>query len=304
MLLIHDAVINGLDTIEKPSWREHQERAADCGLFKWLPHQPNLKCWADLKPGHVLEFSKWLREDRGLKETTISHYINPIRLASRWVQLYRPELYLNLFVRRIVKKQGRSNPLRYLLPDQIDKAICMARTMCFPEVVAAFHFGAYAGLRMQEIISLTPDDLHKDGLQTGRKNEYSERLIPILPQVRSFADSYFTLFAECPIKSHFTLSRRVRAVLDECAKACKDESFNMVDPHEALRTSFINLATRSGCEFEAIRAYVGQAPDSTMAKHYADLIPSIKDMPRIRESKIEVLSLRVLEPVEKKLLLK
>src|SRR5690606_37243663 len=109
---------------------------------------------------------------------------------------------------------------------------------------AAFWFGAFAGLRMQEIIKLTPASLHADGLETGRKNEYSERLIPLLPEVRRFAECYFMLFDECPIHSHFTLSRRVRAVLTESANKFNDESFNMCDPHEALRTSFINLAIR------------------------------------------------------------
>ena len=82
-----------------------------------------------------------------------------------------------------------------------------------------------------------------------------------------------------------------------------DESFSMCDPHEALRTSFINLAIRSGCELEAIRAYAGQAPDSVLSGHYADLIPSVKDLPRIRESKILVLQDRVLDKVHKSLIL-
>jgi len=306
MLLIHDAVLKGLDSIDNAEWREHQTRAADCGIFRWLTWRKNhnqepLDIWRQLKPGHVMEYTQWLRDARHLKESTVSLYLNPLRLAARWVQLYKPELYTQLFVRRVLRKSGRSGPVKYLMPDQIEKAILMARCMGYPEVVAAFHFGAYAGLRIKEFQSLTPDSLHGDGLWTGTKNEYSERLIPILPKVRSFAESYFSLFEECPVKSHFTISRRVRAVLDECARTCRDESFKMVDPHEALRTSFMNLANNAGCEYEAIRAYCGQAPDTTMMRHYIDLIPSINDMPRIRTSKLEVLTTRVLSPVDKKL---
>src|SRR5690606_34196306 len=116
---------------------------------------------------------------------------NPVRLALRWVQLYRPELYINLFVRRVVRKSNRAHPLRYLMPDQVQQAMGVAKSMGYPEVVAAFWFGAFAGLRMQEIIKLTPASLHADGLETGRKNEYSERLIPLLPEVRRFAECYF-----------------------------------------------------------------------------------------------------------------
>ena len=301
MLLTHDAVLNGIDTIENSNWREHQTNAANSGIFKWLAARHDLQRWRDIKPGHVMEFTQWLR-GRGLKETTVSHYLNPVRLAARWVQLYRPDLFTPLFVRRVLRKQGRSAPVRYLMPDQVDKAICMARCMAYPEVVAAFYFGAYAGLRIKEFMELTPDALFDDGLLTGTKNEYSERLIPLLPTVRRFAESYFSLFAECPVRSHFTVSRRVRAVLTECASQCKDDTFNMVDPHEALRTSFMNLAKNAGCEIEAIRAYCGQAPDTTLTRHYLDLIPSVRDLPRIRQVKLEDLTNRVLEPVEKKII--
>ena len=166
MLLIQDAVVKGLDTIEKADWREHQYRAADCGIFKWLAYRNDIRQWRELKPGHVMEFTQWLRDARHLRESTVSLYLNPLRLAARWVQLYKPELYSQLFVRRVLRKPGRSAPIKYLMPDQIDKAILMARCLGYPEVVAAFHFGAYSGLRIKEFIALTPDSLHKDGLWT------------------------------------------------------------------------------------------------------------------------------------------
>lgn len=301
-LTVYDAIFNGLALIENPDWKHHQQRAAESGIFQWLAIRRDLKRWTDLLPGHVMEFSNWMRTERGLAESTISKYINPVRLASRWVHLYRPQLYRDLFVRGVVRKTRRTRPLRYLMADQVHQAIPIARRLNYPEVVAAFHFGAFAGLRLQEIMALTPDSLHEDGLHTGTKNEYSVRLIPLLPEVMEFAGMYFTLFDRCPVKNYTTLSRRIREVLNECSDMFNDPTFRQCEPHEALRTTFINIANRAGCEMEAVRAYAGQAPNNVMAGHYADLIPTLDDMPRIRASKVEVMTNRVLLPVREKIM--
>src|SRR5690606_11395445 len=95
---IYDAVFNGLSMIENPDWRSHQQRAAESGVFMWLATRRDLRRWADLLPGHVMEFSNWMRTERELAESTIAKYLNPLRLASRWIHLYKPQLYKNLFV--------------------------------------------------------------------------------------------------------------------------------------------------------------------------------------------------------------
>lgn len=302
-LTISSAINAGLAMIEKPRWKQHQRRAADNGFIRYLTEkQPDLNLWTDLVPGHIHELVQWMEKERGWSGPTVNNYLNPVRKASAYVQLYHPNQWVNLFVRRMRRKSA-PKAHRYLMADQLATAINEAQKANDAAVLGAFWFCGFAGLGITEYLQIQREDIQADGLWVrAEKNGYRPRLLPMCEPLQDFAKSWGRVFSHVPLRSAEALSHRARVILNNCAESTGDESFRMVDLHEATRPSFANLALHSGCEAKFVQAYLGHAPQEVFEKHYADLVPTIKDMPRLREEKIAQMRERVTRRIDEKLI--
>jgi hypothetical protein len=302
-LPIRETIAAGLGMIEQPRWRSHQERAAVNGFYRFLDQkQPLLSNWPELMPGHIYEFVKWMENELELSPPTVNNYLNPVRKAAAYVQLYHPKEWQNLFVRRM-KRAGAPKTRRYLMADQIARAIRTARDMNEPAVVGALWFCGFAGLGLTEFLQIEREDIRFDGTLWVRaeKNAYRPRLVPLCAHLARFADCWREIYSHAPLKTAEALSHKARAVLNVTADNTGDESYRLVDLHEATRPSFANIALHAGVDTKYLDAYMGHAPQGVFEKHYADLVPSIHDMPRLQKEKVLQMRKRVIEPIDKKL---
>lgn len=298
-ITINEAIEAGIELIENPTWRKDQYCARRNGWNRWHSEKrPDLRLWTELLPGHVHEFHRWLYER--YRPATVNNYMNPIRKAATWIKLYKPDLYRDLFTRNVIRAKHRPASKRFLMPDQLAAAIGAARDGGEPNVVAALMFGGLAGLDIGEITRITGKDI-KDGLLhvRGEKNEYRPRIIPMCQQLGEFAYMWKQLYSRYGLKTEGAVSHKARLILNDCAKATGDSTFTMVTLHDCTRVTFINTALHGGADKEYLKAYVGHAPESVLAKHYGDLTPRDEDMPRVLDAKVEQLQKRVVVAVEK-----
>jgi integrase len=304
-LNIRQLIESALDEIEKPKWRAHQRNAAKCGFLRFLEEKrPELKQWAQLVPGHIKEFSKWLTNERdpNIKPWTAHNYLNPLRLAQRHVQFYYPDLHRNLFVRNIAPKITPSAK-RYLMTDQLAAAIAHAKQANDTGALCGLVFGGLAGLRLEEIASLQAADVETDGINIRRQKVEGmpARFIPLPTPAMDFAKAWAKLYSRCPLQTIEAMSHRIRKILDRCAVDTGEREFTMTDAHQATRVTFTNIALHAGVDTKYLDAYMGHAPQGVFEKHYADLVPSIHDMPRLQKEKVLQMRKRVIEPIDKKL---
>jgi len=132
----------------------------------------------------------------------------------------------------------------------------------------------------------------------GTKNEYRPRVVPMARVLAQYADAWAKYFDRMPIRTDGGLSHKARMVFD--GLKATDPTFGMVTLHDATRVTFTNLALHGGADLEFIRAYIGHAPETVIAKHYGDLTPRESDMPRVQAEKLQQLRERVIAKVETK----
>lgn len=200
-------------------------------------------------------------------------------------------------MRRIVPTP-RPAPMRYLELEQLTTVIHYAHGVNDAAALAGFVFGGLAGLRLSEICALTPAAVREDTLTVGDKTPWSLRSIPVCAAVALFAAAWFTCHAQSPCRRFDSMSHRMRRVLNAVAALTGDTTYRMVEPHEAARRSFVNIAVSAGVEHNILAAYIGHAPQDTMSKHYADYQPHPEDMPRVLNRKQETMWAKVIKPIE------
>lgn len=301
-LTIDDAIELGLKMIQNDVWRRHQANAANAGIRAFLKERyPKLRYWHELASLHIYEFVQWLHLDRKFGKATCNNYMNPMRKASAYVQLYHPDIWINLFQRRM-KRLREVRPERFLLPDQLATAAKVARDMNEPAVVFALTFGGLAGLGIAEIMSLTADDIGADTITVMRdKTPFRRRVIPIVDSLKPYAAAFRQLYSQFPIRGEFVLSQKARKVLNRTSELTGDPTFSLVSLHDATRVTFANAASQAGAEPEYVRAYLGHAPQTVLESNYLKLIPRHDDLPRIKSAKLEQLHTRVLTKLNPRL---
>lgn len=301
-LTINDAIEMGLKMIPNDVWRRHQANAANAGIRTFLKERyPKLTLWQELAALHIYEFVQWLHSERKFGKATCNNYTNPVRKASAYVQLYHPEIWTNLFTRKM-KRLREVRPERFLLPDQLATAAKVARDMNEPSVVFALTFGGLAGLGISEIMSLTAEDIGKDTITVMRdKTPFRRRVIPIVETLKPYAAAFRQLYSQFPVRGEFVLSQKARKVLNRTSELTGDPTYGLVSLHDATRVSFANAASQAGAEPEYVRAYLGHAPQTVLESNYLKLIPRHDDLPRIKEAKLVQLQSRVLKHLNPKL---
>lgn len=301
-ITIEAAIEAGLKMIQNDVWRRHQSNSANAGIRAFLiAKYPKLRLWSELKALHVYEFVQWLHHERKFGKATCNNYMNPLRKASAYVQLYHPDCWTNLFQRKM-KRQREVRPERFLLPDQLATAAKVARDMNEPAVVFALTFGGLAGLGIAEMMSLTADDITADTITVMRdKTPFRRRVIPIVDSLKPYAAAFRQLYSQFPIRGEFVLSQKARKVLNRTSELTGDPTYSLVSLHDATRVTFANAASQAGAEPEYVRAYLGHAPQTVLEANYLKLIPRHDDLPRILNAKLQQLNTRVITKLNPKL---
>lgn len=301
-LTMIEAMHNGLTLIRDDKWREHQRRSMKSGFLRWNEEtKAGVHLWSDLKPIHIRNFVLWMERDMKWKRNTVSHYTNVIRKSSEWVQLNMPDQWENPFIRKMRREPEPSSD-RYLMPDQLAQVVKVAKEMNETSVVAALMFGGLAGIGLLELLDMKAEDITADGIRITRpKNAYRPRIVPMCEPLKTYALAWKNCFGRVPARGDYSLSKRGRLVLDATAERTKDETFRMVNLHEATRVTFANTAKVAGVPAESLAAYLGHVGTSTLEKHYLKLIPRHDDLPRIQKQKLAQLSADVCKPLNRKL---
>lgn len=290
-----------LDAIPAERHRNDQTNCFMLGLNRWLEDHPELESWEAWRPGHVLEFRDWLLNERKLSPATVSHYVNPLRLAARRVALYHPDAAKQLFVRRTIPTPPAA-PVRFLFPDQLADVVQTAHDAGDAPTQLALVIGGLTGLRTGEIVALRASDF--DGARVTvreAKSPAGVRVLPVCAQAARALTICFALWPAFPIKRVTTLSHSAREHLDATAARTGDATFSQVDFYEATRKTFTNAALHGGADSRYLDAYIGHAPDDVLTRHYADLRPRPDDLPRVLDAKCTEMIRRVVDPLEKNL---
>lgn len=275
------------------------------GYFKdWLRQEfPNIVTWDALLPFHVRCYVKYLKA-KGHKPNGISMYLSIISLTNAALQENYPQVYACLPTNRLVEKEQKVTT--YLTSDELLVALNTAYEFEKQHAVFALTVCGLAGLRYEEACRIRPSDL-KDGTLTitKTKNKQSIRVIPLLPQVEQAIRYAFAsrtvkpMDVEAPLyeKPHL-LRKEVRQILDACHFRTKNSIYKSITPHEAGRTSYMNLMLkecRVGMQY--VQAMCGHAPTSTMEQSYVHtrVLPAERDM--VKDSKLAELKRQCVEPL-------
>lgn len=303
-LSIMEALQNGLTLIKNDKWRYHQQKSIESGWEKFRAERyPELNHWWEMRPIHVFNFVAWMEDHKGWQPNTVSHYLNPLRKASTWVQLHYPDQWKNPFVRKMRRNASVMLSEHYLMPDQLRTAIEHARRMNQPAVVAALVIGGLGGLGIAEMADLTAEHIGNDTLTVVRaKNAYRPRVIPCCEQLATFCRAFKAVHERIPgRRSEYGLNKKARKVLNAAAEKTGDETFARVCLHDSTRVTFANMAKRAGVKREDLAAFMGHVGESTLERSYLHLVPRPKDLPRIQTAKIEHLRESVCEPMNRAL---
>lgn len=262
-------------------------------------NHPQIVYYKQIQPLHLRGFVSWCQE-RELSPTTVRHYINPLRLASRYVEENMPDQYSPLFFRRIAPA-ARIAPKRFLTLDRLKACIDHAYKRRDHTAQYALIVCGLAGLRFEEAINLKAEDIRDDYTLwiEDSKNQYSRRLVPILKPVYSYAKMFLTFYGDSPFRSIETLSKALHRVLKRMYKETGDETYNLCMPRDCGRKTFWNVAALEGVQIEYLRAYCGHSQGSSVAeKNYLDLVPVDDDMPDYKTAKLARMRHEVTERLE------
>lgn len=262
--------------------------------------------WDDLGVEHVRAYVAHLKR-KGLRADTIRGYINPLRIAWRESRTRFDDEPLK--IGSLLPR--RSEPVKRYLPlNQLIAVIECARDRGDRAALIGFIAGGLAGLRITEIMRLTPDCLdvrdrtvRVDGVT---KNDSSRRIIPVAGMVADALQEHFEYRQE-PYRAVTTFSHRMRWCLNQVADDTGDGTFRIIAPKDAGRKTFAEIACdvarEEGTDKDLVRAYLGHAFPAwdMLHRNYSGLVPRPDDLPHVRAKSIERLRDRIVKPLEEKI---
>lgn len=252
-----------------------------------------------LTEDHVEAYADSLKR-RDLATNTIRAKLNVVRLMNRYA--VRRMKATPLAVQPFIPKR-KPLPKRFLSYDQLQTAIAEARRTGSNVAELGFICAGFAGMRLQEIARLKPEDVDGDLVHIRlSKNDYSSRLLPVCKIV---ADALRTAFiikeptGKSLFKDYDYISRAMRRCLKRCAKQTGDDSFLLVDPRDS-RKAFDNMLMELGASFEAKEGYCGHRLHG-MSEHYTAVRCTKDDMKTVRDHVVNLMRREVVDRLEKKI---
>lgn len=267
---------------------------------KHLMKEQKLRSWHDVEERHIAKYVESLKA-KGLAGSTIKNYVVPLRLASnatRWEFNAKP-IDFNLI--RLPDRENK--PARFLTaPDAFRALKCIRRMPKKRRPFTALAAGFLGGLRLTEFNRLTPDKLIGDELEiSGRtKNNPSARVIPIPQLLVQILKEWFEYGVE-PVRDSRELGRRVRTALDDLAFYTGIEDYELVEPRDAGRKSWVQWASMLNVPERAAQAYMGHHMGNAMINRYYHFNspPKPTQTAAQREQPMQKLRELVLAPIEK-----
>jgi integrase len=300
VLTISEALNKGIENSDGKAYHIGRTRACARQFLQFCKErEAGLQSYSDIRPEHLRRFVAWCNE-RDLSPTTVRNYMNPLRLASRYVEENMPDQYNPLFFKRICPR-ARIPAKRFLTMDRYVACMEMCRKRADHTAIYTLFLGGLAGLRFEEIVNLKQTDFNDADMtiSTGQKNQYSERLIPLLKPVYEYAKMYITFYGDKPFRNLETLSKAMARVTKRMYKQTGDETYNLLMPRDCGRKTFWNLAADNGVQIEYLRAYAGHSAGGSVAeKHYLDLTPQVLDMPDYKTVKLAAMKREVIDKLE------
>ena len=286
----HDVGQAITDAIEKYSrartlkHKTDMERAGN-RFCTWLvaTYRRPVVYWDEVTPSMLRDYIDSMARE-GLSGQTIRKYINPMTLASRYMEELDPDSYRPLRVRHPAMKTAKPRK-NYLTRDQIETLLRIARADTpeaaqdrrkhppAPQGELALLLCGLCGLRIREaarLLVVDVDDARGSVNVEDSKNLYSDRVIPVpvwlARRVVELGAGRTYLFPNAtdtgPQTGEQDVSKRIGGLF-------RRAGITGVVPRD-LRKSFVNLCVVAGVDTGPLEAYIGHAPHGVMAAHYAD----------------------------------
>ena len=298
-----------------PEFRKNVEGAARRFTNFVADEFPGVQRFDELRPFMVAQYQQRLRAD-GLSDNTVRLYLRAVKMADSFVERNYGRTTPALVVEQEIPRPA-PKPKLYLSFEQLCACLRRARENYLPSAVLGFALGGFAGMRLTEIIRLTPEKLKGDCVWIdGRtKNRHSPRVIPLCDVALRFARAHGRLYQRSKrgrtsgtqsngagfYATETSLSHTMADVLAELHAETGEEEYGLVDPHEAARKTFDNLLYRLGVPADAREGYQGRKLQGMGASHYTDVVPVPGELPKPREEKIQVFRERIIAPLNSKL---
>lgn len=157
----------------------------------------------------------------------------------------------------------------------------------------ALHLAARCGLRVKEIVGVTPLDVIEDDVigprvrvEHGKGDKYRE--VPANRELHTTADTYAQVRDETPDtplvnRSRRTVNRWVNRAADECRAETGEEGWRYLGPHD-LRRTWGTLLVEDGVEPGMIMEWGGWEDWETFREHYLGAYSP--EMERYQASKV------------------
>ncbi len=264
---------------------EHREDLYQfSGYFCFWAQTKNLTHWHELRLEHLTEYMNGLFK-RGLKAKTVSHYFEPIRMASRFTAANWPEHYRNICqTLRLPRHAGRDGIYRsedgnpsLSFEQVLDFLVWLESFETGPILIPAVLLQGICGLQLREALRLrwTDVDLREGTItiqdhpefQERVKNEYRVRRIPLPHMVWQAlrgipkGDEKIVPYEGNDNAFAKLLKRGLRRWDEKCDIAPKDL-------RNTLQTHAMEHAIEEGWNTYLVDRYVGHAPKTVAERHY------------------------------------
>ena len=276
--------IEGYSRARTLKHKTDMERAGN-RFLAWLvaTYRRPVVYWDEVTPSMLRAYIDSMARE-GLSGQTVRKYINPMTLASRYMEEQDPDNYRPLRVRH--PAMATAKPRKdYLTRGQLETLLQIARAETpeaaqdrrknppAPQAEIALLLCGFCGLRIREAARLRVADV--DPMRgtvnvEDSKNLYSDRVIPVpvwlAARVVELGAGRVFLFPNAtdtgPQTGEQDVSKRIAGLL-------RRAGIGGVVPRD-LRKSFVNLCIVAGVDTGPLEAYIGHAPRGVMAAHYAD----------------------------------
>lgn len=240
----------------------------------------------EVRPAHIENFLKLLKEKRGLGPRSLNRKLAVLKSFYRWMFAKGHVDHNPMEAFRSVKEPERL-PI-YLTQAEVTRLLAYTRALCNTPRGKALHAIVsllyYTGMRVSELVSLNLTDLQEDGgrytVRIRGKGD-KERLVPVHPKAYEAVRLYLAARPDSESAAIFVSStgqrlrrQEVNALLKPLAK--KLGLGNKLTPHK-LRHSFASHLIQSDYDITIVAELLGHASLNT-TRIYAHI--RMKDMER------------------------
>jgi len=230
----------------------------------------------DLRPMHIRQVQKRL-EKKGLKESTVRHYINTISVAIKYYIEHYAEELINPC--SSIKRPKAHTPRTYKISDDELMGIL---ALLEADEYACVLLAAITGMRRGEIVSLTVDSFDWDNqlitVSAAFSKTNEERVVPMTNALKKYMQDHMKNRTEFYSKSPNTLSRNFKKAAKSIG--CEEYRFHDTRHHALTKLSEANIPARQ------IQAISGHKRLSTLERYLHeehDLVATVNNAVGLNE---------------------